>query len=188
MSKITAGEAKKRLDGGKNCVLVDVRTGAEFDQLRVEEAILAPVGSLKADRFFEDHPEAKGKELLLLCKSGSRANSAEEIFSKAGYTKTSVISGGITAWQEEGFSVIETKGGVISLERQTRITIGSGILLFTALGYFVHPAFLSGAAFMGAGLVNAGVTDKCPLAIALGMLPWNRGSACDKCAISPKTP
>ena len=44
----------------------------------------------------------------------------------------------------------------------------------TALGFFVHAGFLAIPAFMGAGLVFAGSTGFCGMAVAIGKLPWNR--------------
>jgi len=71
----------------------------------------------------------------------------------------------------------------IALERQVRIADGSLVLLGTALGAFVHPAFRTLPAFVGAGLVFAGVTDTCGMAMLLARMPWNRvGGETTKCA------
>ncbi len=63
---------------------------------------------------------------------------------------------------------------MISLERQVRITAGLLVLLGVALGYFVQPVWLGVAAFIGAGLTFAGVTDKCGMAMVLARMPWNQ--------------
>ena len=55
-----------------------------------------------------------------------------------------------------------------------RIAAGSLVVLGTALGAFVHPAFLGLSAFVGAGLVFAGVTDTCGMGMMLARMPWNR--------------
>ncbi len=62
----------------------------------------------------------------------------------------------------------------VSLERQVRIAAGSLVLLGAALGAFVHPAFVGLSAFVGAGLLFAGVTDTCGMGMALARMPWNR--------------
>ena len=54
--------------------------------------------------------------------------------------------------------------------------------LRTALGAFVHPAFLGLAAFVGAGLVFAGVTDTCGLGMLLARMPWNQAGGAATCA------
>ena len=42
------------------------------------------------------------------------------------------------------------------------------------LSWFVHPAFVWLSAFIGAGLVFAGVTDTCGMGMMLAKMPWNR--------------
>ena len=68
----------------------------------------------------------------------------------------------------------EDSGPVISLERQVRITAGALEVAGVALGWLVHPGFYGLSAFIGAGLVFAGVTDICGLCVLLAKLPWNK--------------
>jgi predicted branched-subunit amino acid permease len=63
---------------------------------------------------------------------------------------------------------------VISLERQVRIVAGALVLAGVVLGYFVHPGFIRLSAFVGAGLVFAGITDWCGMGLLLAKLPWNK--------------
>ena len=42
------------------------------------------------------------------------------------------------------------------------------------IGWLVHPAFLALAAFVGAGLVFAGITDTCGMGLLLARMPWNQ--------------
>jgi len=62
----------------------------------------------------------------------------------------------------------------ISLERQVRIAAGSLVLVGAALALFVHPAFIGLSAFIGAGLVFAGITDTCGMGMILARMPWNQ--------------
>ena len=55
--------------------------------------------------------------------------------------------------------------------------IASTVVL-VALGYLVHPGFFGLSAFVGAGLVFAGVTDWCGMGLLLAKAPWNRRQAC----------
>ena len=66
------------------------------------------------------------------------------------------------------------EGKGISLARQVRITAGALVVVGVALGFFVHPGFYGLSAFVGAGLVFAGITDICGLCILLSKLPWNK--------------
>ena len=55
-----------------------------------------------------------------------------------------------------------------------RIAAGSLVLLGALLGWLVHPAFIGLSAFVGAGLVFAGVTDTCGMGMILARMPWNQ--------------
>jgi hypothetical protein len=48
------------------------------------------------------------------------------------------------------------------------------VLLGVLLGWLVHPVFLGLSAFVGAGLVFAGITDTCGMGILLARMPWNQ--------------
>ncbi len=64
----------------------------------------------------------------------------------------------------------------ISVEGQMRIVVGTLIVIGSALGAFVHPGFLGITAFIGCGLVFAGLTDRCGMTVLLGWMPWNRAA------------
>jgi hypothetical protein len=69
--------------------------------------------------------------------------------------------------------VVEGKK-VMSLERQVRIAAGSLVLIGAAVGQFVHPGGFGLSAFIGAGLVFAGLTDTCGMGMMIAKMPWNR--------------
>jgi hypothetical protein len=48
-----------------------------------------------------------------------------------------------------------------------RFMAGAFVLLTTALGIWVHPGFLWVTLFIGANLLQSGVTDWCPLMVML---------------------
>ena len=104
---------------------------------------------------------------------GIRATKAAEKLRNAGLDDVVVVEGGTNAWVASGLPVVRGRK-TISIERQVRIGAGSLVVIGAVLGWRVHPAFyiLSGA--VGAGLVFAGVTDICGLAIVLAQAPWNR--------------
>src|SRR5690606_7429747 len=51
------------------------------------------------------------------------------------------------------------------------------------LALLVNPLFALVPALVGSGLVFAGVTDFCPMALLFGKLPYNRVGACDVNAV-----
>ena len=83
------------------------------------------------------------------------------------------VEGGTLACVESGLPVVRGMKA-ISLERQVRIASGLLVLLGALLGWLVHPAFIGLSAFIGAGLVFAGVTDTCGMGMLLARMPWNQ--------------
>jgi predicted branched-subunit amino acid permease len=73
-----------------------------------------------------------------------------------------------------GLPVVKGSKSAISIERQVRIGAGSLVLIGVILGFLIHPAFFGLTAFIGAGLVFAGVTDWCGMGLLLARAPWNR--------------
>ena len=82
------------------------------------------------------------------------------------------MEGGITAWEQEGLPLVRGRKA-ISLERQVRIAAGSLVFAGAILGYLVNPVWIALSGFVGAGLVFAGVTDTCGMAMVLARMPWN---------------
>ncbi len=83
------------------------------------------------------------------------------------------VEGGTQAWDQAGLPVVRGQQAM-SLERQVRIAAGSLVVLGSALGAFVSPYWIGLAAFVGAGLVFAGITDTCGMGMLLARMPWNK--------------
>ena len=115
----------------------------------------------------------RDRDVVLVCRTGSRARLAA---AELPDFRTRVLEGGIVAWQEAGHAVIEGKAH-ISLERQVRIVAGTVSALGGVLAVVGSRWFGLIPMFVGAGLVYAGVTDRCGMAMLLGKLPYNRQAA-----------
>jgi rhodanese-related sulfurtransferase len=109
---------------------------------------------------------------LLICRSGNRARQAAEKLKSSGLPSLEVLTGGVLAWDAAGLPLNRgTKS--MSLERQVRIAAGALVFIGAALGYFVNPAWIALPAFVGAGLVFAGITDTCGMGMLIALMPWN---------------
>ena len=170
---ITPGELEELRRQGHPVELIDVRTPVEYQELHAEPARLVPLDGLDPGAVMGSRAGTADGPLYLICRSGSRGRMAAEKFLHAGYTNVVNVDGGTLAWERAGLPVVRGKSA-ISLERQVRIAAGSLVVLGTAFGAFVHPAFLGLPAFVGAGLVFAGVTDTCGMGMMLARMPWNR--------------
>ena len=136
-----------------------------------------PLDELDAGAFLKQRGAAD-QPVYVLCQSGGRARKAIEKLQQAGFGGGGLVEGGTQAWIDAGLPVTRGAAGVISLERQVRIAAGSLVLTGVLLAYFVHPGFIGLSAFVGAGLVFAGVTDWCGMGLLLAKLPWNQQSGC----------
>jgi rhodanese-related sulfurtransferase len=83
------------------------------------------------------------------------------------------VTGGTSAWLSARLPVVNGKKAM-SLERQVRIAAGSLVVIGATVGQFVHPGGFGLSAFVGAGLVFAGVTDTCGMGMMIAKMPWNR--------------
>jgi rhodanese-related sulfurtransferase len=150
--------------------LIDVRTPSEFRSVHAKDAENFPMESLDVAAL----PFEKSEPLHLICQSGGRSAKACQKLEAAGYEAVVNVEGGTSAWQAAGLPVVEG-AKTISLERQVRIAAGSLIVTGAAIGYFVHPGGYGLSAFVGAGLVFAGITDTCGMGMLIAKMPWNRG-------------
>ena len=163
----------KLCNEGKKIDLIDVRTPVEYREVHVEIARNVPLDQLDPAALMQARNGTANEPLYLICRSGSRGQQACEKFLHAGFSNVVNIEGGTMACVEAGVPVVRGKKA-ISLERQVRIAAGLLVVTGSALGYFVHPGWIGLAAFVGAGLTFAGVTDTCGMGMLLARMPWNQ--------------
>jgi rhodanese-related sulfurtransferase len=176
VSNISSQEFAELASRKKNLELIDVRTPMEFQAVHVAFARNVPLDQLNPAALMQARNGSAGEPLYIVCQSGGRSRQACEAFLKAGYSNVVNVEGGTKACEQAGLPLVRGKK-VISLERQVRIAAGSLVLTGVTLGWFVHPIFFGLSAFVGAGLVFAGVTDTCGMGLLLARMPWNRVSA-----------
>ena len=182
-------------------IILDVRTKMEHGEKRlVCGHTLLTLDELKPTDFMMRHGYDKDFGVYILCRSGKRATQAAEQFMTEGYNNVYVIEGGIMACEESGHAV---EGHVtndnsnssvkkpISLERQVRIAAGAFAAIGALLGLTVSSVFTVIPLFVGAGLVLAGVTDRCGMALVLTKALWNKksGQTCgaQSCSVQPSS-
>ena len=118
-------------------------------------------------------PFSKDQEIHVICQSGGRSMKVCQKLESAGFEKVVNVEGGTSAWDGAGLPVIAGKKA-ISLERQVRIAAGALVVIGAVVGHFYNPAGYGLSAFVGAGLVFAGVTDTCGMGMIIAKMPWNR--------------
>lgn len=168
-----SAERLAELDAQGNLDVIDVRTPAEYREVHAVIARNMPLDSLDPHGVMEARNGTSNEPLYLICKSGSRGAKACQKFIASGYDNVVNVEGGTEAWVEAGLPVVRGKK-TISLERQVRIAAGFIVLVGALLGIFLHPYFAAIAAFVGAGLMFAGITDSCAMGMLIAKMPWNQ--------------
>lgn len=153
--------------------LIDVRTPAEFREVHATIAVNVPLDTLTSEQVKQVQSGDDAAPVYFICQSGNRSSRACQKLIDAGFTNVVSVEGGTKAWDQLGLPVNRGKK-TISLERQVRIAAGFLVLLGALLGMFVNPWFSGLSAFVGAGLMFAGITDTCGMAMLLAKMPWNQ--------------
>ena len=169
MQNISVSQSFDKRKQNSGIPLIDVRTPAEYGSIHADGAMNHPMESLQLEKI----PFSKEDEIHVICQSGGRSLKVSQKLEAAGFTKIVNIEGGTSEWHAAGLPVMEGKK-VMSLERQVRIAAGSLVMIGAAVGQFVHPGGFGLSAFIGAGLVFAGVTDTCGMGMMIAKMPWNR--------------
>lgn len=167
---VSPGRLNEICKSGRAVELIDVRTPVEFRELHAEHARNVPLDQLHT---LTERNGSSEEPLYFICRSGNRAAKACQQLIDAGHSNVITIEGGTEAWEAAGLPVVRGKKA-ISLERQVRIAAGFLVLTGVLLGWFVHTAFLGVSAFVGAGLMFAGITDTCGMGMVLARMPWNQ--------------
>ena len=87
-----------------------------------------------------------------------------------------ILEKGLRGWIKSGGDYIRHKDEPIPIMRQVQITAGLLVLIGIILGFSVSIYFTLLSAFIGAGLVFAGLSGWCGMAKVLMLLPYNKKS------------
>jgi len=109
--RISAAEARERIEGGAALSVIDVRTDAEVDAEMVSGSrqILLDTVVARADEV-----RAVPAPRLLMCKGGVRAAKAQAALAALGIEGLVVIEGGMQAYKAAGGKVVPRKEGAVA--------------------------------------------------------------------------
>jgi rhodanese-related sulfurtransferase len=174
-TRVDAATLHELIDQGADIRILDVRTPAEFESAHIPGSYNVPLDLLgeHADELARHIDEP----LLLVCRSGNRADRACERLAASGMPNLHVLDGGIQAW-DDGSRSVRRGQQRWDLERQVRLVAGS-LVLAGIVGSLAVPElkYLSGA--VGLGLTVAALTNTCAMGMLLAKLPYNRAASCD---------
>jgi rhodanese-related sulfurtransferase len=164
LAKITPKEAKRLVDAG--ATLIDIRAPDEHARESIPGARNLPLG--------QGQPRDLVGPLVFHCRSGMRTSANAAKLAESVDCEAYLLDGGIDAWRRAGLPVKRDASRPIDIVRQVQIAAGSLVALGVALGFVWSPVFFLVAAFVGCGLIFAGVTGWCGMAKFIELAPWNR--------------
>jgi len=173
---VSPQELQRRLAAGQPAYLLDVRTAGEFAAAHVPGAKLIPLDELDAAAFGQER-NGDDSPVYVLCQSGGRARRAIEKLERAGTRGCVLVEGGTQAWMDAGLPVNRGQSRVLPLMRQVQIFVGSLSAAGALLALTVNPLFALLPLVIGSGLLFAGLTGFCGLALLLAKMPWNQTAA-----------
>jgi rhodanese-related sulfurtransferase len=167
---VTPARAKRLIEEG--AILVDIREADEHARERVPGARHLPLSRLDE----ADIAVHQGRPVIFHCRSGARtlSNAGRLADRFGGDCEAYAVEGGLDAWRKAGLPVVTDRRAPLELQRQVQIGAGSLAFLGTLLGLTVSPWFFAVPLFVGGGLMVAGVTGFCGMAVLLTRAPWNR--------------
>lgn len=173
-SRILPHELAAELASGR-CQLIDVREAVEHAESHLSTSKLLPLGQIEVR-----HEELdRTRPVVVMCQAGKRGASAAEKLRALGFNDVRNLEGGMLAWKAAGLPCVSGAKAVIPLMRQVQITVGFFVMLASVLAVAVNPAWVYLCMFFGAGLLFAGLSGFCGLAMVLAKMPWNRvGNNC----------
>lgn len=163
-----------QLLSSEDCQLIDVREPIEHAESHVAGARLIPLGQIEARAAEID----RTKPVVVMCQAGKRGQAASEKLQQLGFPEVRNLEGGMLAWKAAGKPCAAGEKKVFPLMRQVQIVIGAFVLGGSLLTLYVDPRWVYLPMFFGAGLIFAGTTGFCGLAILMAKMPWNRVNSC----------
>ncbi|WP_419810358.1 rhodanese-like domain-containing protein [Bacterioplanoides sp.] len=163
----------QQLASNPEALVIDVRTAAEVQSLGYAGSTHLPLQALTKEQVCAACDQHDGA-VYVLCGSGKRAAMAAEQITDWLDHSIYVIEGGIQAMEQAGMALVRGDSNIISLERQVRIAAGLLVVTGVVLGATVSPYGYGLSAFVGAGLMFAGITDSCAMGMVLARMPWNK--------------
>ena len=95
---ITAVELKEKMDASEDFLLLDVRQQDEYDFVNLDGTLI-PLGQLQ--QRLSEIDAYKDKEVVVMCRTGSRSGQAARILAREGFQNVFNLSGGINGWSRD---------------------------------------------------------------------------------------
>jgi rhodanese-related sulfurtransferase len=115
-------DLRDELDTGRDLLLVDIREPYEFDAMRIAGSINVPRGILEmaCDWGYEETDltlaAARGRDIVLLCRSGNRTILAADVMQRMGYATVRSLQTGLRGWNDYEQPLVDGDGQPVALD------------------------------------------------------------------------
>jgi rhodanese-related sulfurtransferase len=144
--------------------IVDVRSHDEYLQEHIPGSQNIPLNALHADI----ETLRQKEKLIISCRSGNRAAQACDQLQQMNLQNLSLLEGGLEGWKKANRQTLSLKKGFTIMQQVQMIV---GVMVLTGVLY--EPLWFL-APLAGGGMLLAGLTNTCMMAVLLSKMPWNK--------------
>ncbi|MET0027416.1 MAG: rhodanese-like domain-containing protein [Candidatus Thiodiazotropha sp.] len=122
VEEIMPWDLEERLQENPDLLVVDVREPYEYDEMHIENAILAPRGILESAcewDYEETIPElvrAREQEVVVVCRSGYRSVLAAFTMQLLGFQKVVSLKTGLRGWNDFEQPMVNKEGAAVDID------------------------------------------------------------------------
>ncbi|MEY8828882.1 VTT domain-containing protein [Sedimentitalea sp. XS_ASV28] len=109
-ASLSVGELRRRLDGGQDILLLDVRDEADFNgaQGHVPEAVNIPLQKLPGN--LPELEDRRERPVAVMCFTDRKSKAALKVLSASGFTGALLVDGGMKEWNRLGYPATRQEG------------------------------------------------------------------------------
>lgn len=122
IAEIFPWDLEEKFQSGSTPIILDIREPYEFDAMRIENSINIPRGILEQScewDFEETVPDivnARDKEIVLVCRSGSRSVLAAFTLQQMGYQNVVSLKTGLRGWNDYEQPLVNNDNQEVDIE------------------------------------------------------------------------
>lgn len=115
-------DVEEKLNSGEDILFLDVRENQEYDTMHIENSLHVPRGILETAVEWdheETEPElveARNRQIVVVCRSGSRSIFAAYTLKQMGYNSVSSLKTGLRGWNEYDLPLVDMEGKSVDPE------------------------------------------------------------------------
>ncbi|MCU7834018.1 MAG: rhodanese-like domain-containing protein [gamma proteobacterium symbiont of Taylorina sp.] len=115
-------DIEEKMDTDGDILFLDVRENQEYDTMHIEDSLHVPRGILETAVEWdheETEPElveARNRQIVVVCRSGSRSIFAAYTLMQMGYNSVSSLKTGLRGWNEYDLPLVDMEGKPVEPE------------------------------------------------------------------------